>query len=75
MANYVKEICKTLDLIVKEISLNQYKISKINLLGNYYLPVLIKMLPQIQRAFRGLLNRLFDDENNDIGVCFVKARK
>ena len=46
MANSVKEICKISDLIVKEVSLNQNKIPKINLFVRQYLPTLIKMLRQ-----------------------------
>ena len=46
MANNVKEICKISDLIVKEVSLNQNKIPKINLLVWQYLPTSIKMLRQ-----------------------------
>lgn len=95
MANYVKEICQTSDLIVKEVSLNQHKISKVNLLTDHYLPVLVKMLhqyinikknkltgkncdeirqtvedmlPQIHQAFKELLNKLFNDENEYMDV-------
>lgn len=46
MANCVKEICKISDLIAKEASLNQNKISRINSFAKQYLPVLIKMLKQ-----------------------------
>jgi len=42
----VKDICKTSDLIVKEVSLNHDKIGQVNLFVEYYIPVLIKMLHQ-----------------------------
>ena len=46
IANNVKEICKTSDLIRKEVSLNQSKLPKVNLFVQYYIPVLLKMLRQ-----------------------------
>ena len=46
MATCVKEICKTSDLIIKEVSLNQNKIHMVNLFTKHYLPTVIKMLRQ-----------------------------
>ena len=93
LANTVKNICKTSDQIVKEVSINQEKITKVTVWTDFYLPSLLKMLqqytnitknkltgencddirvavedmvPQIDIAFKKLLDSLYGADNIDI---------
>jgi len=76
MANYVREICQTLDLIAKEVALNQHKISNINLLIKYYLPVLIKMLQQyINIKNNKLAGASFDEINQAVEDMLPKIQQ
>lgn len=46
LANNLKQICIISDKILKEVSLNQNKIAKVNTFNNYYVPTTIKLLEQ-----------------------------
>jgi len=76
MANYVRGICQTLDLIAKEVALNQHKIPNINLLIKYYLPVLIKMLQQyINIKNNKLTGASFDEINQAVEDMLPKIQQ
>ena len=46
LSKKVKEICVTVDKIVKEVSLHQEKIGQLNLFIDYYMPTTIKLVSQ-----------------------------
>lgn len=69
IVNDLKEICKTCDKIIDEVSLNQDKIKKINKFINYYIPALIKILEQYMNIKK---NKLSDCESKEMVVKIEK---